>query len=117
MRLPCTARPTGGARPGLRFPTSRRAVLAGLAAGLGSGLAGAPRPARAAPTEIQFWHAMAGELGRQIERLVGGFNAAQDAVRVVAMLGEKKLFTRTRNPGKKWQMAVDNFRYRQSRIL
>lgn len=54
----------------------RRAVLAGLGAVLTT------RPARAA-TEIAFWHAMAGELGRHIDRMVAGFNAAQGEFRVV----------------------------------
>ncbi|MFD2182981.1 sn-glycerol-3-phosphate ABC transporter substrate-binding protein UgpB [Rhodoplanes azumiensis] len=76
---PGPTRPTTPARSG----PSRRAVLVGIGAGAGLGAVGSPRPARAAPTEVQFWHAMAGELGRQIERIVEGFNAGQDAVRVV----------------------------------
>jgi sn-glycerol 3-phosphate transport system substrate-binding protein len=40
-------------------------------------------PARAA-TEIQFWHSMDGELGRQVDRLVERFNASQSKYRVVA---------------------------------
>ncbi|MDC7787389.1 sn-glycerol-3-phosphate ABC transporter substrate-binding protein UgpB [Rhodoplanes sp. TEM] len=62
----------------------RRRVLAGIGAAIGAG-AGATLgagPARAA-IEVQFWHAMAGELGRQIDRVVAGFNSEQDAVRVV----------------------------------
>ncbi|WP_281022751.1 sn-glycerol-3-phosphate ABC transporter substrate-binding protein UgpB [Rhodoplanes roseus] len=35
------------------------------------------------PAEIHLWHAMAGELGRQIERIVAGFNAEQGTWRVV----------------------------------
>jgi sn-glycerol 3-phosphate transport system substrate-binding protein len=59
----------------LRGP-DRRAVLAGLGAAL------IAQPARAA-TEVQLWHAMAGELGRQIERIVAAFNAEQSEFRVV----------------------------------
>ena len=36
-----------------------------------------------ATTEIQLWHAMPGELGRQLERIVSGFNASQSEFRVV----------------------------------
>ena len=39
-------------------------------------------PARAA-TEIQWWHAMAGELGRQIEKLAADFNAQQNDYTIV----------------------------------
>jgi sn-glycerol 3-phosphate transport system substrate-binding protein len=39
-------------------------------------------PARAA-TEIQWWHAMSGQLGRQLEKLAHDFNATQDGYRVV----------------------------------
>ena len=39
--------------------------------------------ARAA-AEIQFWHAMSGERGKQLDSLVARFNAAQKDVRVVA---------------------------------
>lgn len=40
-------------------------------------------PARAA-TEISWWHAMGGELGRQLEKLATDFNASQSEYRVVA---------------------------------
>ena len=39
-------------------------------------------PARAA-TEIQWWHAMANELGRQVEKLAADFNASQSDYRIV----------------------------------
>ncbi len=39
-------------------------------------------PARAV-TEIQWWHAMSGELGRQVEKLATDFNATQTGFRIV----------------------------------
>lgn len=36
-----------------------------------------------AATEISFWHAMSGELGRQLEKLSGEFNASQSDYRIV----------------------------------
>jgi len=39
-------------------------------------------PGRAA-TEIRWWHAMAGELGRQVEKLADDFNASQSDYRIV----------------------------------
>ncbi|KQT12760.1 MAG: sn-glycerol-3-phosphate ABC transporter substrate-binding protein UgpB [Bradyrhizobium sp.] len=39
-------------------------------------------PARAA-TEIAWWHAMSGELGRQLEKLASDFNASQSDYRIV----------------------------------
>ncbi len=42
----------------------------------------AATPAHAA-TDIAWWHAMSGELGRQLERLASGFNASQSDYRVV----------------------------------
>jgi sn-glycerol 3-phosphate transport system substrate-binding protein len=39
-------------------------------------------PAQAA-VEIQWWHAMSGELGRQLEKLAADFNASQDEYRIV----------------------------------
>ena len=36
-----------------------------------------------AATEISWWHAMAGELGRQVERLADDFNASQSDYRIV----------------------------------
>jgi sn-glycerol 3-phosphate transport system substrate-binding protein len=40
------------------------------------------QPLRAA-TDILWWHAMSGELGRQLEKLAADFNASQPAYRVV----------------------------------
>jgi sn-glycerol 3-phosphate transport system substrate-binding protein len=39
-------------------------------------------PARAA-TEIVWWHAMSGELGKQVEKLAADFNASQSEYRIV----------------------------------
>ena len=39
-------------------------------------------PALAA-TDIMWWHAMSGELGRQLEKLASDFNASQTEYRVV----------------------------------
>jgi sn-glycerol 3-phosphate transport system substrate-binding protein len=36
-----------------------------------------------AVTEIMWWHAMSGELGRQLEKLAGDFNASQSEYRIV----------------------------------
>jgi sn-glycerol 3-phosphate transport system substrate-binding protein len=52
-------------------------LLAAVAAGL-AGLA----PAQAA-TQIEWWHAMSGELGRQLEKLATDFNATQRDYRIV----------------------------------
>jgi sn-glycerol 3-phosphate transport system substrate-binding protein len=46
-----------------------------------------------ATTEIQWWHAMPGELGRQLEKLAADFNAAQSDYRIVASF--KGLYTET----------------------
>ena len=51
-------------------------LLAAVAAGL-AGLA----PAQAA-TQIEWWHAMSGELGRQLEKLATDFNATQRDYRI-----------------------------------
>jgi sn-glycerol 3-phosphate transport system substrate-binding protein len=40
------------------------------------------QPLRAA-TDILWWHAMSGELGRQLEKLAGDFNASQTQYRIV----------------------------------
>jgi sn-glycerol 3-phosphate transport system substrate-binding protein len=42
----------------------------------------AAAPARAV-TEVQWWHAMSGELGRQVEKLAADFNATQTGFRIV----------------------------------
>lgn len=36
-----------------------------------------------AAVEIQFWHAMPGELGHQLDRIVAGFNASQSVYKVI----------------------------------
>lgn len=43
-------------------------------------LAGAPAWAQ---TDIQFWHAMAGEMGQRVEKLANDFNATQKEFRIV----------------------------------
>jgi sn-glycerol 3-phosphate transport system substrate-binding protein len=44
-------------------------------------------------TEIQWWHAMPGELGREVDRLAANFNASQTDFRVVPVY--KGLYTET----------------------
>src|SRR5262245_9808788 len=39
-------------------------------------------PAKAA-TEIMWWHAMSGELGKQLEKLASDFNASQSDYRII----------------------------------
>jgi ABC-type glycerol-3-phosphate transport system substrate-binding protein len=51
------------------------AIVAGL-------LAGTPAVAQ---TEIQFWHAMAGEMGQRVEKLANDFNNSQKDFKVVAV--------------------------------
>jgi sn-glycerol 3-phosphate transport system substrate-binding protein len=51
-------------------------------------------PVRAA-TEIAWWHAMQGELGRELEKLAADFNASQTAFRVVPVY--KGSYTETVN--------------------
>jgi sn-glycerol 3-phosphate transport system substrate-binding protein len=57
--------------------TLRSLTIAIAVAGIGFAT-----PAFAA-TDIQWWHAMSGELGRQLERLVADFNASQSDYRIV----------------------------------
>ena len=47
----------------------------------------------AAAVDIQWWHAMPGELGREVDRLAADFNAAQSDYRVVPVF--KGLYTET----------------------
>src|SRR5690348_14061157 len=54
-----------------------RRVVFGLLAAL---IAVAPA---AAATQIALWHAMSGELGRQLDRLAADFNASQAEYRIV----------------------------------
>src|ERR1700704_820726 len=58
-------------------PTLRFLQLVAVAAALTTAV-----PARAT-TDIQWWHAMSGELGRQLEKLASDFNASQSEYRVV----------------------------------
>ena len=37
----------------------------------------------AAATELQLWHAMPSELGRQLQRIVANFNGAQSQYRII----------------------------------
>ena len=60
----------------MRFALIAGAVSAALMASAGPGYAA---------TEIQLWHAMPGELGRQLETLVSRFNAAQSDYRVLPL--------------------------------
>ena len=46
-----------------------------------------------AVTEIQWWHAMPGELGREVERLASDFNASQSEYSIVPTY--KGLYTET----------------------
>src|ERR1700749_4975008 len=55
----------------------RSAQLAAAAVAIGFS-----SPALAA-TEIMWWHAMSGELGRQVEKLAADFNASQSEYRIV----------------------------------
>jgi sn-glycerol 3-phosphate transport system substrate-binding protein len=57
--------------------TLRSLTIAIAVAGIGFAT-----PAFAA-TDIQWWHAMSGELGRQLEKLVADFNASQSDYRIV----------------------------------
>jgi sn-glycerol 3-phosphate transport system substrate-binding protein len=66
---------------------SRFLRLAALAAALASA-----SPALAA-TDIMWWHAMSGELGRQLEKLAADFNASQSEYRIV--LSYKGNYTET----------------------
>src|SRR5215470_1797642 len=61
-------------------------------------------PARAV-TEIQWWHAMPGELGRQVEKLAADFNASQTEYRIVPTY--KGLYAETMT------VALFTFRARQ----
>jgi sn-glycerol 3-phosphate transport system substrate-binding protein len=47
-----------------------------------SGLLGMASPSWAA-TDIMWWHAMSGELGKQVEKLAADFNASQSEYRIV----------------------------------
>jgi sn-glycerol 3-phosphate transport system substrate-binding protein len=51
-----------------------------LAAALAMVVLASPAQAR---TDITWWHAMSGELGRQLEKLAADFNASQPDYRIV----------------------------------
>ncbi len=55
----------------------KKFVLAALIAGLSSSTA-------FAATQVQWWHAMGGELGKKVDEIVAGYNASQDEYEVVA---------------------------------
>lgn len=67
-------------------------ALRRLAAAALTALLSAASPALAV-TEIHWWHAMPGELGREVERLASDFNASQPDYRIVATY--KGLYTET----------------------
>jgi len=48
-------------------------------------MVGAPRPAKAAPIEIQFWHSMGSQLGVYLNDIVDKFNASQSDYKIVAI--------------------------------
>lgn len=57
--------------------TMKKFVLAALVVGLSSSTA-------FAATQVQWWHAMGGELGKKVDEIVAGYNASQDEYEVVA---------------------------------
>lgn len=59
----------------------RRTLCLALAAAMLAVMA--PRPVKAAPTEIQLWHAMGGQLGVELNGIVDKFNASQSDYKVV----------------------------------
>src|SRR5258708_1717277 len=59
----------------------RAAVAAALAAGI---LGAVSADCATAATNVEFWHAMSGELGRELDRLVADFNRSQPDYRIVA---------------------------------
>jgi sn-glycerol 3-phosphate transport system substrate-binding protein len=61
---------------GMRRVILRAVALAAIAASLATGTAGAA-------TNIQWWHAMPGELGRRLESVVAEFNGSQDDYRIL----------------------------------
>jgi sn-glycerol 3-phosphate transport system substrate-binding protein len=61
------------------MPTPRTLTLAG--ATLAAGLAAAS--GASAQTEVQWWHAMAGDLGQKLEKIATDFNASQKDYKIV----------------------------------
>ena len=70
----------------------RRFAAAALTAWLSAVSLLAASPAFAV-TEIHWWHAMPGELGREVERLASDFNASQSGYRIIPTY--KGLYTET----------------------
>jgi sn-glycerol 3-phosphate transport system substrate-binding protein len=70
--------------PPRRLATVRRPLFKGIAAlALAAQMAMLPASPVAAATEIAWWHAMSGELGRALEQLAADFNASQSDYRIV----------------------------------
>jgi sn-glycerol 3-phosphate transport system substrate-binding protein len=68
-----------------RGRSNRRRVGAVAAAGLvAAALLTISAPQARAATDIEFWHAMTRELGRELDRLVAEFNRSQPDYRIVA---------------------------------
>jgi len=61
------------------FHSSLRAAAAAAAAALGLSIAASAQ----AQTEIAWWHAMGGELGKRVDKIAADFNASQQDYRVV----------------------------------
>src|SRR5258707_1222256 len=59
-----------------------RSALKSLLPAVCAALIGHVSPAHAA-TEIQWWHAMSGQLGKQLEKLAADFNATQSDYRII----------------------------------
>ncbi|WP_080901135.1 sn-glycerol-3-phosphate ABC transporter substrate-binding protein UgpB, partial [Rhodopseudomonas palustris] len=67
----------------IQLPVTVRVAIASLIVLLGGAvLPGVAAPARAA-TQLQWWHAMYGQLGRELEKLAADFNASQSDYQVV----------------------------------
>jgi len=61
-----------------------RALLAAAALGLAS-LSATTQPAEAEPVEINFWHAMGGQLGQMVDKFAADFNASQNDYKINAV--------------------------------
>ena len=59
-----------------------RTLLLRLGAGIAAAAVAGAAPAHAV-TEIQWWHAMSGQLGKHLEKLAADFNASQNEFRIV----------------------------------
>src|SRR5262245_40412262 len=91
--------PTFSHRParGVRVPPSRiylgNVMSSCRRAGIVAALLLATATQAFAEIEIQWWHAMPGERGREVERLAADFNASQSEYRIVPSY--KGLYTET----------------------